>query len=121
MNMLKRKRMMENYSGFAGSQTIIAVLKQVPESLLDALTGKEIGLVMNAITAAYHAGKAAAGAELIDDNAIYINKIARIVEWKEEGAEYQDCTEKSADGVTRHYSKKIKSGELVCRFMAERE
>ena len=40
--------------------------------------------VADCIYAAYHRGKSAAGAEMIDDNAVYINSIDRIIEWDKE-------------------------------------
>ncbi len=45
------------------------------------MTGKELGLVLNAINAAYQAGKASTGAEKIDNNAVYVD--GKIVEYKQ--------------------------------------
>ncbi len=67
MNALKEKNMLAAYDGFTGSRTLEAMMNQVPDELWDRLTGRELGLVMSAINAAYHKGKADAGAEVVDD------------------------------------------------------
>ena len=67
MNALKKRNMMAAYDGFTGTQTLAAVMDQVPEELWGRLTGHELGLVMSAINRAYHKGKADAGAEVVDD------------------------------------------------------
>lgn len=68
MNQLKHKNMMASYTGHRGAATMGAILDQVPETLLTTLTGKELGLVMDAINAAYHAGRAShGGLDLCDD------------------------------------------------------
>lgn len=51
------------------------------KELQESLTGKELGLVLNAINAAYQAGKASTGAEKIDNNAVYVD--GKIVEYKQ--------------------------------------
>jgi hypothetical protein len=43
-----------HYTGFAGPQTIKAVLAQVPDNLRQRLTGAELGMVMSVANAAYH-------------------------------------------------------------------
>lgn len=75
MNTLKRKNMMAAYTGFKGHQTVQAVTKQIPEELFDRLTGRELGIVMSAINAAYHSGKADAGAEITGDCLWYGGKL----------------------------------------------
>jgi len=67
MNALKKRNMMAAYNGFAGSRTLEAVMAQVPDELWDRLTGRELGIVMTAINASFHKGKASAGAEVVDD------------------------------------------------------
>lgn len=86
MNARKERNMMEAYKGFEGSQTVNAILSQIPDELLEQLSGKQIGMVMNAIKAAYNDGKASTGAEMIDSNAVYINSLGKIIEWNEDGA-----------------------------------
>lgn len=86
---IKMNRAIENYTGFKGAGTLDAIKSQVPEELIERLTGKELALVMQAINAAYQKGRASTGAEMIDNNAVYINKLNKIIEWTEEGAEYE--------------------------------
>ena len=74
MNSLKRKNMMAVYNGFRGGETLKAVLAQIPAGLVARLTGAELGAVMSAVNAAYHNGKAAAGAEAMDNGgAVWVN------------------------------------------------
>ena len=62
MNAAKQNRMMSVYNGFRGDATVNGILSRIPAELKDALTGAQLGHVMNAINQAYHDGKAAAGA-----------------------------------------------------------
>lgn len=86
MNTLKQKNMMNTYKGFKGTQTVGEILKQIPDNLLKSLTGKELGLMMNAINTAYHNGKAFMGSEVIDGNksegAVWIQCLDKAIEWK---------------------------------------
>lgn len=120
MNALKRTHMMAAYNGFTGPQTISHVQSFIPEELFSQLTGRQLGLVLSAVNQAYHAGKTSAGAEMLDSNAVWISGLDRVIEWKEEGAEYEpyEETEIDARGVTciTRGSKKIKAGTLVPRF-----
>lgn len=86
---IKLNRAYEEYKGFKGTGTYTAVEKQLPEKLIEELTGKQLALVMQAISEAYQSGKASAGAEMIDNNAVYINRLDKVIEWSEEGAEYE--------------------------------
>lgn len=86
---IKLNRAYEEYKGFKGTATYTAVEKQLPEELIEKLTGKQLALVMQAINNAYQNGKASTGAEMIDNNAVYINKLGKAIEWNEEGAEYE--------------------------------
>lgn len=54
----KRKRMMAEYKGFRGIRTASETETSIPSELIDVLTGKQLGLVMDAISKAYHKGKA---------------------------------------------------------------
>ncbi len=67
----KYLRMMAAYDGHKGPVTITAIKAGIPEALIGRLTGRQLGAVMSAINAAYHRGRAAAGAEVIDD-CVYI-------------------------------------------------
>lgn len=67
MNARKHRNMMAAYTGFKGTRTVAAVQEQIPAELFDRLTGHELGLVMSAVNAAYHNGRASTGAEVVDD------------------------------------------------------
>ena len=64
---------MASYTGHHGPVTIAAVEAQISQVLRDRLTGHEYGLAMSAVNAAYHDGRSAAGAELIDDDAVAVD------------------------------------------------
>lgn len=112
----KLNRAAELYSGFKGPQTLQSILDQVPDELVDTLTSRQLALVMEAVHKAYHAGKASTGAEMIDDNVVWINSLNRGIEWTEEGAEYerQEVTEMLDCGRTSKTFKysKVKDGTL---------
>lgn len=76
--------MVKLYQGFKGPSTLSAIIDQIPEVFFKELTSKQLALVMETINSAYHKGKADAGAEIIDINAVYISKLERIIEWKGE-------------------------------------
>lgn len=76
----KTNRMMQAYDGFRGDQTVRAVKDQIPSELFAQLTGHQLGLIMSAVNQAYHNGKAACGCEIIDGDAIYINKLGHLYE-----------------------------------------
>ena len=68
MNSLKRKNMMKSYEGFKGSRTVESIQSQIPDQLLERLTGMELGIVMTAINKAYHNGRASLGGiDVMDD------------------------------------------------------
>lgn len=115
---IKLNRAMELYTGFKGTATYSAVEKQLPEKLINELTGAQLALVMQAINTAYQKGKASTGAEMIDNNAVYIEKLDKVIERNEEGAEYtRETVTENGYKVTR--SRKTKDGVLVPRFSEE--
>lgn len=115
---IKLNRAMELYTGFKGTATYSAVEKQLPEKLVNELTGAQLALVMQAINTAYQKGKASTGAEMIDNNAVYIEKLDKVIERNEEGAEYtRETVVENGYRVTR--SRKTKDGVLVPRFSEE--
>jgi len=68
MNALKSKNMLRAYTGHRGTATLAAIKGHVPSKLFARLTGKELGLVLNAVNVAYHAGKSSlGGVDLCDD------------------------------------------------------
>ncbi len=115
---IKMNRAIETYTGFKGGATLSAITDQVPEELIERLTGKEIALVMQAINEAYQKGKASTGAEMIDNNAVYINNLGKVIEWEEEGAEWerQEVKDLSTYSGKRIVPVKVKDGVLVPRF-----
>lgn len=106
---------------FKGQTTINAITEQLPKELLEKLYSTDIAFILEAIDKAYKLGKASAGAEMIDTNAVYINSIGRVIEWNEEGAEFErrEFTETSIEGRKSKYTKalKIKDGILVAKFV----
>jgi transcriptional regulator with XRE-family HTH domain len=58
-----------------------AVFAQIPDTLASFLTSDKLTEVADCINAAYHRGKADAGAEMIDSNCVYINSTGRMIEW----------------------------------------
>jgi hypothetical protein len=112
---IKLNRAMELYTGFKGAGTYSEVENQLSEKLVNELTGAQLALVMQAINTAYQKGKASTGAEMIDNNAVYIEKLNKVIEWNEEGAEYiRETVSENGYKVTR--SRKTKDGVLVPRF-----
>lgn len=112
---IKMNRALDNYKGFKGESTINAITERVPDELIEKLTARQIALVMSTISKAYNDGKTSAGAEMIDNNAVYINNIGKVIEWNEEGAVYERVTEKEARcTVTKNV--KVQEGILVPRF-----
>ena len=84
MHPIKQRNMRAAYDGHAGDQTVKAVMDGLPADC-GGMTGKQLGIMMSAINAAYHRGKAAAGAEVVDDcvwvggKLIPLDVIARLV------------------------------------------
>lgn len=85
MHTLKRSHLMQTYQGHTGPVTMAAVLAAIPETLLAELTGRQLGLVASAINDAYHRGKTAAGAEVIDASpscgAVWVDAMDTSIEW----------------------------------------
>lgn len=63
------------YTGHKGETTITAIWERIPAELKDRCTGKELGMIMDAINKAYHDGKASAGAEKLDNESVYIDGV----------------------------------------------
>ena len=114
-HLVKMNRAIENYNGFKGDSTIHKIVERIPDELVSELTGKQLALVMQAINKAYIDGRASTGAEMIDNNAVYINSLGKVIEWNEEGAEYETQTiDEPGCRVTKRI--KVKDGILVPRF-----
>ena len=67
MNSLKRKNMMAAYTGFRGTQTLTAVLAQLPADLTARLTGAELGQVAGLLYEVYNKGRSSTQASIEDD------------------------------------------------------
>jgi hypothetical protein len=120
MNALKSKNMMKVYNGHTGSSTISAVMEFIPQELLATLTGKQLGLIMNAVDSAFHTGKASTGAEMIDSNCVYVENLKKAIEWQEVGAEYEQLIENAnVCGFNSQVTKsiKVKPGVLTLKFV----
>ena len=76
---LKQANIEKAYTGFSGPDTFESVKSFIPEELNNRLTGMEIGLVMNAINNAYHAGKQSCGCEIVNGDCIWIDQIQKLV------------------------------------------
>lgn len=112
---IKINRAVEKYKGFKGNSTINAITERVPDELIEHLNSDQIALVMGAISKAYQDGKESTGAEMIDNNAVYINNLGKVIEWNEEGAAYKRVTTEEA-GCTVTKNVKVLAGVLVPRF-----
>lgn len=62
----KLNRAMSHYAGFAGPATVAAIMDQIPNELQAELTGRQFGLVMQAVNTAYQNGKIAAEREIAE-------------------------------------------------------
>lgn len=110
------KKAKKIYKGFKGADTLAAVFEQIPDDLAQKLTAKQIAAVAELINKAYHKGRASTGAEVVEANAVYVDSLGKIIEWNEEGAEYERVEEKTADGCTVVKHKKVKDVVLVPRI-----
>lgn len=112
---IKLNRAYDMYTGFKGQDTVGKVFRRIPDELVQGLTAKQIAAVAEIVAQAYEDGRAFTGAEMIDNNAVYINNLDKVIEWNEEGAEYKKVQEKKP-GYTVTRSEKVKDGVLVPRF-----
>ena len=113
---IKLTRAMVKSNVHKGSVTMMAILEQIPKRLSTKLSSNDFALLIDAIDSAYHNGKASAGAEIIDDNAVWINGLNRAIEWKEVGAEYTKV-ERHEGNMTVFESIKTKEGVLTPSFI----
>lgn len=86
-------RALDAYAGFAGSATVSAIMEMIPAELIDSLTGKQLGLVMQAVAKSYHNGvRSQKPIEKIDDcvwleggdKLIPIDALRKVTETKDE-------------------------------------
>jgi hypothetical protein len=76
----KYNRMMQYYDGHQGPWTVKSITSQIPAALFGELTGRQLGLVMQAVNNAYHNGRHSTGAEMIDSNAVWLSARSQLVE-----------------------------------------
>lgn len=113
---IKLNRAIKTANVFKGSSTVSAIMEQVPEQLIKNLSSKDLAIVIESVNKAYHNGRTSTGAEMIDTNCVWVNGINKMIEWNEEGAEYQKVTEPCEPWGTVTKSVKVKEGVLVPRF-----
>lgn len=69
----KYQRAMAQYTGHKGDVTVAAVRESIPDGVTAAVTGRVYGMIMTAVNAAYHAGRASCGgAEIIDGDVVWV-------------------------------------------------
>lgn len=66
-----------------GPVTTSAVIGRIPADVIKECPARLIAQVANAINQAYHDGRASTGAEMVDHNCVWINKLDRAIEWAE--------------------------------------
>lgn len=73
---------------------------------------------MDAVHAAYHAGKNSTGAEMIDSNCVWVKSLNKGIEWTEEGAEYEhrEVKEELEGGRIKTTLQPVKVKEGVLKF-----
>lgn len=111
------------YTGFRGDATVADITSRIPVELVDALTGAQLGYVMNAINKAYHDGCASRGAEVIDGGkeagAVYVNCLDKVIDWKTTGQEYETIVT-TAHGITSRLTTAIpETGKLEVFIRSE--
>ena len=63
----------------------------INDELINGLTARQLSLVAAAINQSYHNGRAACGAEELDEysgkncGAVWVNNLEKIIEWKKDG------------------------------------
>lgn len=63
---IKRNRVIKMLTCHPGPVTVKAVLDQIPEAMWTECTARAIAQAANAISSAYHSGRASTGAEVLD-------------------------------------------------------
>lgn len=78
----KLNRAMKEYKGHYGTATVAHIENNIAKAYPDALaelTGAQYGRMMNVANLSYHDGKASAGAEKLDEDAVLVNGIGILV------------------------------------------
>jgi hypothetical protein len=74
----KYRRMLREYSGFCGPQTVRDILATIPVDLLESVTGKQAGKIMAIRNAAYHEGISHGEQHKSTDGCVYIESVGLI-------------------------------------------
>jgi hypothetical protein len=74
----KYNRMIATYDGFKGDQTIKAIESSIPEDLKRDLTGRQLGMVMSILHAAYQKGIARGEKHEDTDGCVYVDGVGLI-------------------------------------------
>lgn len=96
----KIRRAKRIYEGFKGSETMAAVFGQIPDDLIQELTAKQIAAVAELINKAYHKERASTGAEMVEDNAVYVlTASGKLLSGKKRGQSMSGWKRKRRTGV----------------------
>lgn len=69
-------------SGFAQyGDTCSAIFGEISEKLKSSCTAAQLAEIARCVNAAYQAGKASAGAEMIDKKAVWIDSLQKMISW----------------------------------------
>ena len=79
----KLQKAMEKSGFIQYGQTCEAIFNQIPAELISKCTASQLATISQAINKAYHFGKASMGAEDLGDNSVWIDKIGKIIEYKD--------------------------------------
>jgi len=60
-----------------GGSTVSAILEQIPSNLIDRLSSDDIACIIDIVDKAYKKGKASTGAEMIDNDTVWINHLQK--------------------------------------------
>lgn len=60
-----------------GNSTVSAILEQIPSSLIEKLSSDDIACLMDIVDKAYKKGQASTGAEMIDNETVWIHHLQK--------------------------------------------
>jgi transcriptional regulator with XRE-family HTH domain len=76
---INRAQKLNAYDNSLG--TCNAIFSQIPQSAIEQCNASTLNDIADAIQHAYQAGRAKAGAEMIDGNAVWVDSLKKTVEW----------------------------------------
>lgn len=62
-----------------GNSTVSAILEQIPSDLIDRLSSGDIAIIIDIVDKAYKKGRSSTGAEMIDNETVWINHLQKEV------------------------------------------